>query len=181
MTPEPSSSKPFDPGGAAAYDGIYGLPHTADEARVVVIPVPWDATTSYRAGTALAPEAILAASRQVDLFDVETGRPYEAGIAMLPVAPEIVRWNEEARGLAEPILAKGGAGTDPELQRRLERVNALGGEMNEWVRARTAELLAKEKTVAVLGGDHSTPFGAFQAYAERHPGLGILHFDAHYD
>jgi agmatinase len=37
------------------------------------------------------------------------------------------------------------------------------------------------KLVAVLGGDHSVPYGAIQAAAERHPGLGVLHVDAHAD
>jgi agmatinase len=171
----------FDPAGAAAFDGIFGLPHSADEARVVVVAVPWDATTSYRAGASRAPEAILEASRQVDLFDAATGRPYEAGIAMPPADPEIARWNEEARRLAEPVIENGGPGTDPALQRNVERVNALGAELNERVRARTAALLAKDKMPVVLGGDHSSPFGAFQAYADRHPGFGILHFDAHFD
>jgi hypothetical protein len=71
----------FDPAGAAIHDGIYGLPHTPEQARVVIVPVPWEPTTSYRRGTAKGPAAILAASRQVDLFDLDTGRPYEAGIA----------------------------------------------------------------------------------------------------
>jgi agmatinase len=171
----------FDPGAAASFDGIYGLPHSVDEARVVVVPVPWDATTSYRAGTSAGPAAVLAASRQVDLFDVETGRPYEAGIAMLPIPDEVVGWNDEARRLAEPIIANGGAGEDPALRRDLATVNALGVRVNEWVRARTTEVLAQGKTPVVLGGDHSSPFGAFQAVAERHPGVGLLHFDAHFD
>lgn len=171
----------FDPGGAAAFGGIYGLPHTPKDARVVVVPVPWDATTSYRAGTREGPAAVLEASRQVDLFDVDTGRPYEAGIAMLPLPEDVAAWNDEARKLAEPIIERGGPGTDPALQTSLERVDALGERMNQWVRARTAELLDADKLPVVLGGDHSTPFGAFQACADRHPGLGILHFDAHYD
>src|SRR5262245_24810536 len=171
----------FDPGAAASFDGIYGLPHSVGEARVVVVPVPWDATTSYRAGTSLGPAAILEASRQVDLFDAETGRRYEAGIAMLPFSDEVLCWNAAARSLAEPVIENGGAGTDPALQRNLDRVNALGGQLNEWVRAQTADLLARGKTPVVLGGDHSSPFGAFQAYADRWPGLGILHFDAHFD
>src|SRR5262245_1772725 len=132
----------FDPGAAAAFDGIYGLPHTIDEARFVVVPVPWDATTSYRPGTSQGPAAILDASRQVDLFDAETGRPYEAGIAMLPIPGDVVTWNAEARRLAEPVIEHGGAGTDPALQRNLERVNSLGERVNEWVRAQTADLLA---------------------------------------
>ena len=32
-----------------------------------------------------------------------------------------------------------------------------------------------------MGGDHSAPYGAIQAASERHPGLGLLHFDAHHD
>lgn len=181
MTPDANPPASFDPGAAAAFDGIYGLPHTPADARVVVIPVPWDATTSYRPGTSDAPAAILEASRQVDLFDAETGRPYEAGIAMLPVSEDLLAWNTQSRLLAEPVIENGGPGADPELHRRLGLVNAAGVKVNEWVRARTAEILAQDKTAVVLGGDHSTPFGAFQAYAERHPGLGILHFDAHFD
>jgi agmatinase len=33
----------------------------------------------------------------------------------------------------------------------------------------------------VLGGDHSAPYGAIKAVAERWPGVGILHVDAHAD
>ena len=62
----------FDPDGAAAEDsGIYGLPYSIDESRFVIVPVPFDATTSYRDGTRNGPEAIYEASRQVDLFDVD--------------------------------------------------------------------------------------------------------------
>ncbi len=57
----------------------------------LLVPVPFDATTSYRRGTSDGPEAILAASRQVDLHDHETGRPYEAGIHMLAIPDAIAR------------------------------------------------------------------------------------------
>ena len=33
----------------------------------------------------------------------------------------------------------------------------------------------------MLGGDHSVPFGAIRAAAKAHPGLGVLHVDAHAD
>ncbi len=75
----------FDPDAVATGDGIYGLPFTTDDARVVILPVPFEATTSYGGGTSQGPAAVLEASRQVDLFDRETGRPYEAGIAMAPI------------------------------------------------------------------------------------------------
>jgi agmatinase len=39
----------------------------------------------------------------------------------------------------------------------------------------------KGKLVALLGGDHSTPFGMLQALAEKYPAFAILQIDAHAD
>ncbi|MEO0715967.1 MAG: arginase family protein, partial [Planctomycetota bacterium] len=72
----------FDPDGPAIGDGIFGLPHTREDAAIVLIPVPWEATVSYRGGTALGPAAIRQASAQVDLHDLRFGPVYEAGIFM---------------------------------------------------------------------------------------------------
>jgi agmatinase len=175
-------NSPFDPGAPALGGGIYGLPHSADEARVVLVPVPWEPTTSYARGTAGGPAAILHASRQVDLFDVQTGRPYEAGIAMLDVDPEIAAWNAEACAAAEPVIAAGGElGGDPDLEARLARVNALSERLNERVASIARSWHARGKIVGVVGGDHASPFGAIAAAAERWPGLGVLHVDAHAD
>lgn len=171
----------FDPD-AAAPDGagIYGLPFTPDEARVVVIPVPYEATTSYGGGTSSGPKAVFAASKQVDLFDRETGRPYEAGIAMLEIPKKIERWNRKAKGIAEAVIEKGGA-IDRATRKAAAEVNAISASVNEWVHEQTRRLLALGKMAVILGGDHSVPFGAMQAYAEAYPGLGILHLDAHAD
>ena len=171
----------FDPSAAASHDGIYGLPFTPDEAKVVLVPVPWEATVSYGAGTANGPAAILEASRQVDLLDRETGRPYESGIAMLPIPGEVRAWSDEARRIALPVIEAGGAGSDPALRRAVAAVDALGDRMNAWVHGEAGRILAAGKLVGVVGGDHSTPFGAIRAVAEAHPGVGILHVDAHAD
>jgi agmatinase len=58
-------------------------------ARVVVLPVPYDSTTTARAGAREAPQAIIDASADMELYDVVLERePYRAGIATLPeVAP----------------------------------------------------------------------------------------------
>jgi agmatinase len=147
-----------------------------------VIPVPFDATTSYRKGTAHGPAAVLAASRQVDLFDLDFGRPYETGIAMLEPDSRIAELQEEASELAGPILELGGAiAGERSLARSLARVNAIGAQVNEIVRAAAEHCLEMRKLPVVLGGDHAAPFGAIEAAAARHPGLGILHFDAHAD
>lgn len=173
---------PFDPGAPALGGGIYGLPHPPEQARIVLIPVPWEPTTSYRRGTARGPAAILHASRQVDLFDVETGRPYEAGIALLDVDPEIAAWNAEACAAAEPVIAAGGdLRGDPELEARLARVNALSARLDARVGEIARAWMDRGKLVGVLGGDHSSPFGSIAAHAERWPGLGVLHLDAHAD
>lgn len=177
-----SISTAFDPGAPALHDGVFGLPHTPDEARVILIPVPWEPTTSYGRGAAKGPSAILRASRQVDLFDVQTGRPYEAGIAMLDPDPDLVRWNTEACAASEPVIAAGGlVAGDADLEARLRRVNALSQRVNERVAETTRAWLSRGNLVGVVGGDHSAPYGAIQAYAERYPRLGLLHVDAHAD
>lgn len=173
----------FDPNAAAGADaGLYGLGADPAQARVVVVGVPFDATASYRKGAANGPGAILRASLQVDLYDRLHGRPYEAGIAMAASDSRFERWNAEAGELADRVIAVGGAiGDDRSLRRALERVNAIGAQINAEVGAQTTRLLDEGRLPVIVGGDHSTPFGAIQACAERHPGLGVLHFDAHAD
>lgn len=58
-------------------------------ARVVVLPVPYDSTTTARAGAREAPQAIIDASADMELYDLVLERePYLAGICTLPeVAP----------------------------------------------------------------------------------------------
>ena len=171
----------FDPDAPAlAGTGIYGLPFAPEDSRVVVVPVPFEATTSYGGGTSKGPAAVLEASRQVDLFDHETGRPYATGIAMLDMPKEIVRWNREAKALAKTVIAKGGP-VDKKTRAAADRVNEIGERVNEWVYRQIRALLEAGKMPVVIGGDHAVPFGAIRAYAEHHPGLGILHLDAHAD
>lgn len=154
----------FDPNAAAAEDsGIFGLPFTIEEAELVLIPVPWEATTSYGGGTSLGPQAILDASKQVDLFDLELGNFYEQGIAMLEESEQILAWNEAS------------------TMASLEEVNLYSEKVNHYVYIEAKKLLTQGKLVGVVGGDHSTPFGAIQAFLEKHPRMGILHFDAHAD
>ena len=169
----------FDADAPAAPDsGIFGLPHTPQDAKVVLIPVPFEATTSYGGGTADGPMTILAASRQVDLFDLDTGKPYEVGIAMLPESEEVRQWNNEAKRMAAPIIASGGVG---DHRAALKEVNERCEKMNEWVYQTTKRLLSEGKRVGLLGGDHSTPFGCIRAHAEKYPGMGVFHLDAHAD
>jgi agmatinase len=169
----------FDPNGAAGADsGIFGLPHDEKAAAVVLVPVPFAATVSYGGGAELGPDAILAASRQVDLYDLQFGRVYEAGIHLQAPAPELAALHRQARETAAGVIERGGAErTDPAVQ----AVDRAGARVNQLVHDATARLLAAGKIPGVIGGDHAVPFGAIAACAERFPGLGILHLDAHAD
>jgi len=56
-----------------------------ETSRVVVLPVPFERTTSYGKGTMAGPAAILRASQAMELYDEElSGEPYVQGIATLP-------------------------------------------------------------------------------------------------
>lgn len=56
-----------------------------ENSRFVVIPVPYDGTTSFRGGARYGPAAIIDASRHLEDYDVELGRdPSEAGIYTMP-------------------------------------------------------------------------------------------------
>ena len=62
----------FDPNAASnPNNNIFGLPFTEEDARLVILPVPWEVTVSYNAGTARATEHVCKASLQVDLFDAD--------------------------------------------------------------------------------------------------------------
>jgi len=56
-----------------------------DEARVVVLPAPLEATVTYMRGTAKGPEALIRASQLVEFFDDELQtETFRQGIATLP-------------------------------------------------------------------------------------------------
>lgn len=169
-------------GDAAA--GIFGLPFTAEESSVLLLPAPWEATTSYGKGTAHGPGAMLQASPQLDLFDPAMAReglgaPWRHGIHMLPEDPEHRAWNEQASALA----ARSGDVTLTTAQRRRARegVNKLSRAFDDAMEARVAHLLEDDRLVGVVGGDHSVPLGPLRALARQRGAFGILHVDAHAD
>ena len=72
---------------------VWGLPYNFaglapehsrfESSRVAVLPVPYDFSTSYQGGTRWGPAAILAASRNMEVWDDELGATYQAGIHTL--------------------------------------------------------------------------------------------------
>lgn len=183
----------FDPGAVGQRNGrLFGLPFDYDECDLVVLPVPWDVTTSYRPGTAAAPQAILDASTQIDLYDPQWPDAWQAGAFFLsgtPPGSAATDWAQESerlRAQARRCIEAQEDGEPPDSpgQRRLiEEVNEGSSRLDAWVRAETDSHLSRGKIVGVLGGDHSVPLGALVALASR-PELGdfgVLHIDAHAD
>jgi agmatinase len=172
----------FDPGAAASADsGIFGLDCSVKDARVHLVPVPFEATTSYGGGTSRGPAAILNASRQVDLFDLDCGRVYEAGIVLLPESKRIRELNRKAKRDAQVVIESAGRKPTREVREKTAAVNRASEEVNDLVAEATRAAVDDGRLVGIIGGDHAVPFGAIDVLARRHPGMGILHVDAHCD
>ena len=92
-----------------------------DTARVVLIPVPYDSTTSYRTGARGGPRAIIEASRQLEDYDLELDRDIsEVGIR---TAPEVEVDASGPRAMVERVrLAVEAAAAGGQI------VGLLGGE-----------------------------------------------------
>ena len=163
-------------------DGLYGLGDRPADAQVVVVPVPWEATTSGARGTAAGPAAVVAASTQVDLFDVELGEPWRTGIALAPVIEGLEMRAAEAAERGLRVIRAFDAGQPvAAADEDLRRTNALCAWLEAQVQAETERWLAAGKLVGLLGGDHSVALGAIRAQAAQRPGLGVLQLDAHAD
>lgn len=124
-----------------------------ESAGVVILPVPYESTTSYGGGTGGGPAAILEASRYIELYDQELdAEPYEAGIATLP---------------ALSLTGAGAAAAIAELRSAYDRVLDAG----------------PGKFVIVLGGEHSISSVPILAWVDRLTGvrLSVLQIDAHTD
>jgi agmatinase len=161
--------------------GFLGIDLDPKHAKLVLIPVPWDTTTSYRQGTAFGPGAILKASHQVDLEDGSFGQICRGGIAMLPEPRELRVLNTKARPVVDGIIGTLSEGGEPK-EADLKWVNEACGKVNAWVRKVSEEHLNAGRLVGVVGGDHACPLGLIEALNEREKGgFGILHFDAHHD
>jgi agmatinase len=171
----------FDPDGPGMGDGLFGLPMAPEACAVQVIPVPWEATASYGRGAAGAPRAVLSASHQVDLHDLDFGDAWRAGIGLLPVDPRIPALGAAVDADALAVIHAGGPDCDPSVGPARDRVDVASAEVSRLVEVQAEAVLSRGGLPAVLGGDHSAPLGLLRAVARRHPGVGILHIDAHAD
>lgn len=126
-------------------------------ARGLILPIPYEGTTTYMKGTANGPQAILATSQQIEFYDDEFGsEPCMAGIATLPP----LTFDE----------------TSAVWRNGLSHETAL-----EKIGAAAAEAMQTGKFFIALGGEHSITIPIVQQASKRFPGLSVLQLDAHSD
>jgi agmatinase len=137
-----SETLPFNFGGLD--DARGGL----DTARVLIWPVPFEKTVSYGVGTKNGPDAIIDASRNMELFDEEIGG--------------------ETAAIGIHTLTAADANKEPD-------------EMMLFLYRETQRLLALQKFICMLGGEHSISAPVIKAHYEKYPDLSVLQIDAHAD
>jgi agmatinase len=166
-------------------NNIFGLPFNEEESALILLPVPWEVTVSYTAGTARAAEHICKASLQVDLIDSDIKDGWKQGFYMRDIDKKILMKSDYLRKEAELLINYISQGEEVEenkfMCKTLREVNEGSLFLNDWVYEQTKELLDRNKLVGLVGGDHSTPLGFFKAIAEKHGDFGILQIDAHCD
>lgn len=176
----------FDPNSSGNPNyNIFGLPFSEEDARLVILPVPWEVTVSYLSGTARAPERIKKASLHVDLLDPYVIDAWKQGFFLREPDKKILFKNDYLRKESELLIdyiAQGQQISDNRFMcKTLKEVNEGSDFLNTWVYDQTKSLLARGKLVGLLGGDHSTPLGFYKAIAEKYPDFGVLQIDAHCD
>ncbi len=174
----------FNPNAVAnPNNNIFGLPFSEEDAKLVILPVPWEVTVSRNAGTARAPEHIFRSSLLIELFDPEYKDLWRNGYFMQQPDKKILLKSDYLRKEAELYINYITDGEKLEdnkfMCKSLREINEGSIFLNNWVQEKTNELFAAGKLVGVLGGDLSTPLGYYKAIAAKYGDFGILQVDAH--
>lgn len=171
----------FDVNAPSASDStIFGLPFDENNAELLLFSVPWEVSVSYGTGTARAIYKIYEASKQVDLFDLDSQQAWRKGIFLLPVEESILSKSDYYRSLTTMHL-QSLYDLEPIDSNRLAEINQAMDELRQWVYENTIHWLKQGKKLGLIGGDHSTPLGFMQALNEVKGEFGILQIDAHCD
>ena len=163
--------------------GIFSLPFCEEDSQLVLLPVPWEVTASYNGGSSLGPQAILEASKQLDLYDSLYGDFYKKGIFLRDLPQEVLKQSQSLKVKTLKIrnqLEKGKPLRTEEIKWQKE-INKACEDLNQRVYKQSKDLLSKNKFCGVIGGDHSSPFGLIKALKEKYESLSVLQIDAHMD
>jgi agmatinase len=171
----------FDPNGAAEADsGIFGFNYSEEDSNLVVLPVPWEATCSYRDGCSEAPSLVIDASKFVELFDLELGNFYEYGIFGKEIDNTLLELSQSTAALVRNLIAEL-EGSKPGDNKTIQQINANCSIMRQFVYDQVLKTIGQGKISGVLGGDHSVAQGSIEAHLKKYPDMGVLQIDAHSD
>lgn len=174
----------FAPHDTGVKNGNYfGFPNDTRTADIILMSIPWDVTTSYKAGASRGPEAIIDASVQLDFFDFEIDNAWQKRIASLPIDYKTKKLNHHLRKQAEAIIKQleQGKTLSAKLLNKQHKINKQCKELNLKVKEQCINILSNNIPVGLVGGDHSSPLGLLEALSEKYASYGILHIDAHAD
>lgn len=125
------------------------------DAKVAILPIPYEATTTFRKGCQNGPFALLEASDQLEAYDDELDR--------------------------EICLEHGIYTCDPVADTRQSR-EISPETMLELTTAKVSELIDAGKFVIAIGGEHSITTGVVQAYRDKiNEPFTVVQIDAHGD
>lgn len=179
------NTKDFNPNTVGIKGTLFGLPYSIEEAKIVVIPVPWDVTVSYGAGTSDGPQAILEASSQLDYEQPDLSDAWKIGVAMTDIPEVWYSLGKQLRVKSEQYISWLEEGSNPVLAKEMElirdEINKECAQLMEYVEQECQYWQEKGKLTVLLGGDHSTPLGHIRSLSQKYSGLGILQIDAHAD
>jgi len=172
----------FDPDKSTfLIENLFGLPCNYENSQLVIIPVPWD-ITSTTMDSADTPELLLHSSYTFPLFSEEYEWIWKKGIFMQNIP---VKWKEtshELKKIRKKIMLNGFLKlTKPkqlELLRDIKSINFTCKLLNEWIERKTTEHLFNAKTVALLGGDQGYIYGCLNTLNKKQQPFGIFSINA---
>src|SRR5690606_27487940 len=146
----------FDPNQPGLADAsLFGLPFSAEQSEIIIIPVPWEVTVSYGAGASKGVKAVFNASFQVDLQHQEFPELWKNGIFM---DDEIPDWNERSekyKKLALTIIEalENGETIDQNqsIDKNLEEINQASLLLKNELKERVLHWKSQNKIIGLLG------------------------------
>lgn len=178
--------KKFNPNNVLVANGnIFGFPCKEENADIVIVPVPWDATASYGKGSSLGPQAILKASIQLDFFHPDLEKAYNTKVFMSEISSEWKKINSECSEKSiEYMRYLEQEGEEKALgyfKNEIENINHIHSILTENLKEKCTQLFENNKFVGILGGEHSVALGLIQALNNKYDEFGVLQIDAHAD
>lgn len=170
----------YDPNGVGIANGNFvGLPRVA-KPLIRLYTLPYAPALSYGTGAEGGPARILAASYQLDVCLRGLNRPWELGFDWQADPFQVNELHHALAPRAAAIIARleTGGGLTDEHKASYTALEQSGRELSTRVQDEVAAGLMSGVFPVLVGGDHSTPLGAYLALP---PDTAVLQLDAHMD